>query len=327
MSNLIYISPLDIKGINAVQELGNEQSFLNYLDYVDFHFVFFSALYQSGINSFETELKFLPQELINNPFWRERFHQINDKVYSESLAKSSTILRGNFDIEKDKKFNAPQLEYILNHFSSLFYSFESKIPFVCTQFVQAKDFNFLETRLSNELYSSIINLYSLISSTDVQTIVPQYSVLKKDVKRFEDIATSSAFRQYSESLELLPIEGYSKSLNNDIKNRALRIYNKHTSSLDMKSMTFSFIKSNKKILDLFTNKITSVIGDFVIESFEKVISENRMVHFYDFKEAFILRLFAERINELQKVGGKEAFEKVLNEMKKQPITKAKFHGR
>jgi len=318
MSNLIYISPLDIKGINAVQELGNEQPFLNYLDYVDFHFVFFSALYQSGVNSFETELNFLPQELISNPFWKERFYQINSKVYGESLVKSSTVLKGNFDIEKDKNFKVPQLEYILNHFSSLFYSFETKIPFVCTQFVHSKDFKFLENRLSNELYNSIINLYSLISSTDVQTIVPQYSILKKDIKRFEDIAASSAFRQYSESLELLPFEGFSKNLNNDIKQRAKRLYNKHTSSLDMKSMTFSFIKSNKKVLDLFTNKITSVIGDLIIESFEKIISEKRMVHFYDFKGAFLLRLFAERINELQKVGGKEAFIKVLNEIKNSP---------
>jgi len=318
MKELIYISPLDIKGINAVHDLGNEQPFLEYLDYVDYHFVFFSTLYQSGVNNFETDLNLLPTDLLNNPFWKERFHQLDNKSFEESFVKAGTILKGNFDVEKDKKYNAPQLEYIMNHFTSLFYSFDSKTPFISTQFINVKDFDFLESRFSQELYTSIVNLYSLITTTKIQTIVPQYSVLKKDFKRFEDIANSSLFRNYSESLELLPIEGNSKSLTNDIKKRAIKIYSKHASSLDMKSMTFSFIKSNKKVLDLFTNKITSIIGDFMIESIEKLVSDKKMIHYYDFKDAFILRLFAERIGELQRVGGKEAFDKVLNEIKKSP---------
>jgi len=206
----------------------------------------------------------------------------------------------------------------MNHFTSLFYSLDSKLPFVSTQFINVKDFKFLESRFSQELYASIVNLYSLITATDIQTIVPQYSVLKNDIKRFEDIATSSVFRKYSESLEILPIEGDSKNLAKDIKKRAIKVYNKHASSLDMKSMTFSFIKSNKKVLDLFTNKITSIIGDFFIASIEKLMTEKKMIHYYDLKDAFLLRLFAERIGELQRVGGKEAFEKVLNEIKKSP---------
>jgi len=318
MKDLIYISPLDIKGINAVHDLGNEEAFLEYLEFVDYHFVFFSTLYQSGVNYFETDLKLLPPELLNNPFWKERFYQMDSKSYDESFIKAGIIIKDNFDIEKDKKYNAPQLEYIMNHFTSLFYSLDSKLPFVSTQFISVNDFKFLESRFSQELYTSIVNLYSLITATDIQTIVPQYSVLKNDIKRFEDIATSSAFRKYSEYLELLPINGDSKKLTNEIKKRAIKVYNKHASSLDMKSMTFSFIKSNKKVLDLFTNKLTSIAGDFIIASIEKLMSEKKMIHFYDFKDAFLLRLFAERIGELQRVGGKDAFEKVLNEIKKSP---------
>ena len=318
MKELIYISPLDVEGINAVHDLGNEAPFLEYLDYVDFHYVFFSTLYQSGVNYFETDLDKLPNDILENPFWKERFQQLNKDIFNKSLVKASLVLKDNFDLEKDKTFRAPQIEYLTNHFTTLAYSLDSNTPFVSTQFISSKDFEFLETRLSKELYTAITNLYSLINSENIQTIVPQYSVLKSDLKRFEDIATSSIFRKYSESLRLLPIEGDSKSLTKDIKKKALKVYSKHASSLDMKSMTFSFIKSNKKILDLFTNKITSVIGDFIIDSVEKLVSQKRMIHFYDFKDAFILRLFAERIGELQRVGGKEAFDKVLNEIKKSP---------
>jgi len=316
MKELIYISPLDIDGINAVHDLGNEAPFLEYLDYVDYHFVFFSTLFQSGVNYFETDLDKLPNDLVNNPFWKDKFQQIDTKLYNDSFIKAGVILKDNFDLEKDKAFRAPQFQNVINHFTSLFYSLDSSTPFISTQFISAKDFEFLNTRFSKELYTALTNLYSLISSESIQTVIPQYSVLKKDLKRFEDISTSSIFRNYSETLRLLPMESNSKSLTKDIKKKAIKVYSKHASSLDMKSMTFSFIKSNKKILDLFTNKLTSIMGDFIIESVEKVVSNKRMIHFYDFKDAYILRLFAERIGDLQRTGGKEAFDKVLNEIKK-----------
>lgn len=318
MKGLIYISPLDIEGINAVNEIGNESPFLEYLDYVDYHYVFFSTLYQSGANYFETDLDKLPGDVINNPFWKDKFQQIDKRQYNNSFIKAGIILKNNFDLEEDKIFRSPQFGYINNHLTTLFYSLNSNTPFISTQFIFTKDFEFLKTRLSKELYTALTNLYSLISSESIQTVIPQYSVLKKDLKRFEDISASSVFRNYSEALKLLPIEGDSKSLTKDIKNKAIKVYSKHASSLDMKNITFSFIKSNKKILDLFTNKLTSVLGDVIIESIENAVSNKRMIHFYDFKDAFLLRLFAERIGELQRVGGKETLEKVMNEIKKSP---------
>ena len=182
-------------------------------------------------------------------------------------------------------------------------------------FVTLKDYKLIESRVSKELYQSLLNLNSLINKESVQTVVPRYSILKNDIQRFEDITTSLPFRNYSNSLSQLPLDSNNLTLKNDIKRNALTLYHKNKKSLELNDMTFSIIKSSKKIIDLFSNKVVSAVGDVLIENIENAVSSKRNVSFYDFRDAYMLRLFAKRISELHKTGGKEAFEKVLSEMK------------
>jgi hypothetical protein len=203
MDRIIYISPKDLSGINTISELANSETFLKYLDPIDYHFILFSSLYQSGTDYFQLDRKNLPETIRENPFWKEKFINLDNKVYIDSIIKANKILKSNFDFEADKKFRAPQHINIQNYLSSLFYSTETGIPFVNAEFAESKSFDFLESRLSKELFLAIKNLNSLVISDKISTITPQYSVLKKDVRRFEDIANSTIYLNYSDSLNLL----------------------------------------------------------------------------------------------------------------------------
>jgi hypothetical protein len=315
MKGKIYISPGDLQGIKVVSEMGNSEPFLKYLDEVNYHFLLFSTLYQSGAKLFYVDFEHIPLKLQKHPFWKEKFIQIDETEYYSLKAKSVKILDKNFDRELDKKYNAPQYAYLADHLTTLFYSVKNNIPFLTTQFVNKNDFDFLESRMSKEFYNSIGNLYSLIKSDQVQTIYPQYSVMKKDIRRFEDIVNNSTFEEYNESLLLLEHEEKPEKLIKKIKGKSTKLYNKFSSSLELKDITFSLLKTNKKILDLFTNKATSIIGDFGIEFLEKIVNEKSKIHYYESKENYILRLWADRIGELWKAGGKEDLNKHFDQLK------------
>ena len=81
-------------------------------------------------------------------------------------------------------------------------------------------------------------------------------------------------------------------------------------------MTFSFLKANKKVADLFVNKQTSVFGDFIIDAIEKISSGKRKVNYYKVEEAHYMILWANRIGEMMHKGGKDTLKEFLDEQKK-----------
>jgi hypothetical protein len=71
MDKMIYISPLNLSGINSISELANNDTFLKHLDPIDYHFVLFSSLYQSGANYFQLDINYLPKAIKGNKFWKD----------------------------------------------------------------------------------------------------------------------------------------------------------------------------------------------------------------------------------------------------------------
>lgn len=313
----MFIGSKEIGGLNSISRLSNSPEFLDILEPVDLHFILFSTLYQSGTNYFQLDIKSLPTNILNNPFWKDKFIDIDKKTYERAYLKSSNILNANFDFELDKKYRAPYAIYFQDYFTSLFYSTETGIPFVNPDFADSNSFDFLESRMSKELFVTIKNFNSLIQTNSISTITPQYSVLKKDVRRFEDIVESSLYLNYQNSLILLENETDKiETIKKDIQVNALKLYHKYTNNLDMKNMSFNFIKANKKIADLFLNKSSSIFGDFVIETLEKLTTGNKKINYYKVDEANFMLLWANRIGELMKKGGHAKIDEFLREQEK-----------
>lgn len=311
MDKIIYLSPRDLSGINLVNELGNSDTFVDHLGYVDYHFLLFSTLYQSGAKFIQLEIEELPFTIKNNPFWKEKLIDIEKKTYDKSSLKAKKIVDENLNIELDQTYRAPQYAYLHNYFTNLFYSSETGIPFINVDFVGANSFDFLESRLTKELFHSIKNFNSLIESDTVSTITPQYSILKKDVQLFEDIVTSLSYRNYSNSLGLLTEDPKIEMVKKEIHINALKVYSKYSNHLDLKAATFGFLKFNKKLADLFIGKSASIFGDFLIEMSEKLIGEKRKISYYKIEEAHTMLLWGNRITELINQGGKEKFDEFL----------------
>ena len=88
MSKITYISPLTISGINAITELSNSESQLKYLPPIDFYFLLFSVLYQSGTDFFQLDLNQLPSSITTDPFWKKKFVQTDDRAYKRETDSS-----------------------------------------------------------------------------------------------------------------------------------------------------------------------------------------------------------------------------------------------
>ncbi len=84
----------------------------------------------------------------------------------------------------------------------------------------------------------------------------------------------------------------------DIHSNALKVYSKYAKHLDLRAMTFSFLKATKNVADLFVNKQTSIFGDFIIDAIEKISSGKRRVNYYKVEEAHYMILWANRIGEM-----------------------------
>jgi hypothetical protein len=185
-----------------------------------------------------------------------------------------------------------------------------------TWYVDLKKFDSLQDRLSKELYIAIHNLFSLVKSESVSTIIPQYSVLKKDIKRFEEIANSSLYLKYANSLQLLEESNKIALVKKDIQVNALKVYNKYANHIDLKSMSISFLKFGKKAIDLVSNNITSIIGDYLIDALQQSTSNKRKVYFYNCTDSFYPILYANRIGELQRIVGAEKVSELLKSYQK-----------
>jgi hypothetical protein len=315
MSNLIYISPTDLDEINGLSELRNTGTLAKYLDPIDFHFILFSTLYQSGVSYFQTNEFLLPNTIRKYNFWTNKIIPYDRIAFIHSLERTSSIVKDKIHFAQESPKTKKLQRETISQLSNLFYSFETGSPFLNTNFSLAKHLEHMESRMDKNLYLALLNLSSLIIKEDIQTITPKYSVLKEDIKRFEDIAMSTLFRKYSDSLCLLSDPSKLSVIKKDIKTNSFKLLNKYGHSLNLKETAFSFIKFNKTILDLFVSKIPSTIGDFVIQSLEKMTKEKRKVYFYEVEEVKYWYVFCNLIQDCIKKHGPEKFKTIFEELK------------
>jgi len=288
---------------------------LKYLDPVDYHTALFSTLYQSGVKYFEINIDRLPPVITENEFWKSKIIPWNDTAAEKAYRRALIVLEGRFNHEIDKTYNVPQFRDILDYLFKLFYSMETGTPFINPEYIKAEDFTRLETRMDKGLLHCLKNLNKLIVNEQVQTIVPSYSVLKKDVKRFEDIFHSKPYDHYSKLLQQAPLEQKFQSLKKDINVSAIKLVNKYGNNLSVKETAFSFIKFTKKTIDLFVSKIPSTVGDFVITATENISKEKKRIYFQEVDDAKYSVLLCKRIDEIAKTGNFKTVVGELSELK------------
>lgn len=305
MSKIIFINPIDIEDINVFSYFRNEGIFSKYIDPIDYQFILFSTLYQSGVNYFQTDIRMVPESIIINEFWKNRIIAYDKKIYTNSLLKTNKITKGKFNIEEDGAKTNLLIRETISHFSNFIYSAESGVPFLNTHYYFPKYLEIMKRRIDQDFFAILNNLSSLIKEEGIRTVTPKYSILKNDLKRFEDIANTGLFEKYSKSLNLLTESTKLSTIKKDIAFYSYRLLNKFGSSLNLKDTTLNFIKFNKKILDQFIGKFPSAIGDTIIQSVEKMIQERNKIFFYEIEDVKIHVIFC---NSLQDCIDKHGFD-------------------
>lgn len=315
MNKVIYLSDYILSGINAISSLSNDEEILEHLQPIDHHFTVFSTLYQSGVDYIQVNKSLLPEKILNNPFWGKKLIDTDQDLVERSLTKAFDLLKDNFDHEGDRKFLASQYQSLLSFFSDFFYSTQTGIPFVNPKYSSRENFNSLESRLTKELFHSIDIFFKQSVRDNATGITPQYAAIKNDIKRFQEISESIQYTKYSESLYLLNSDSKIDSVKRNIRSSALKIHSKYANHISLKDIGFAFLKLNKKLLDFFTNKPISIIGDSLISSAEKLSKNERQILYYKVEEAHPEIQFANRFGEFQSKVGSDAAGKVLDKFK------------
>jgi hypothetical protein len=315
VSKVIYLSKNILLGINAISELSNDEKILDHLNPIDHHFALFSTLYQSGVNYIQMDKAVLPKSMRDNPFWSKIFIDTDKNIEKKSVIKALSLLKDNFDHDEDKKYTSSQYINLLTFFSDFFYSTETGIPFVNPMYSESGNFKSLESILSKELFHAIDILYKQTIHDNVTGITPQYSAMKSDIRRFNEITESIQYSKYAESLQLLNEHSKIEEIKKYVKSNALILQTKYASQLSLKDIAFSFIKLNKRLLDLFVSKPISIIGDSLISSVENIVKNGNRIFFYKVEEAHYPIQFAIRFEEYRRKVGKEEAMNLLNEFK------------
>jgi hypothetical protein len=315
MNGIIYLTPKNLAGINEISELSNHEVFLRYLPTIDYHLMLFGTLYQNGARYIQLDLDMLPPHLKCHPFWKDKFMDIDRNLFAKTIKKADKILQVNFNHQLDGTFLSPQLPNMINYFSALFYSSESGIPFINPEYSEFKDFAFLESRFSKELFVSLKNLTSLMQFDSMSSLIPRYSVLNTDIRRFEDIAMSTTYKAYSTSVELLSNASNLEDAKKEVHFNAIKVYNKYANYIDIKSVGFSFIKYSKKLADIFISKPFSIAGDYFIDLLEKTTTGKRKVFFYKADNAHYMILWGNRFGQLMSLAGKDVLDSFLTDIK------------
>lgn len=314
MDKIIYISPEDLGSLTGISNFANSPNIIKLLDPVNYHFILFSTLYQSGANYFQTYREELPTEIKHSNFWNEKLINIDKKAYEIAKSKAVQILDGKLNINLDDA-RGKYLKIVTEiHLANLFYATQTRNSFVSVHNSLESHLDILKKGMDKELWISLKNLSTLIKAESIPTIAPKFSILKNDVKRFEDISYSKLFRDYHKSISLIEHEHISKA-KKEISSMSLRLFNKYGNYLSLNDTVFNFIKFGKKIIDSFISIVPPFVSDFLIASAETMMKNKRTIRFYELKEINYQNILVNRIEEIFKVGGDEKFKEIVEGFK------------
>jgi hypothetical protein len=277
MNKIIFISPEDLGSLKGISSFANAPAITKHLSSIDYHFILFSTLYQSGANHFQISKKVLPELVKESNFWSERVIDIDEKVYYKSKEKVQQILEGKLKFNTNDA-RALYLKIVIEiNLINLFYATQTGNSFISVHNKLDKNLEFVAKEMDKELWLNLKNLAGLIKTENIPTITPKYSLFKRDLKRFEEISNSRLFRNYQSSMSLMDNESNLMKVKKEITTNSLRLFNKYGNYISLTDTTFNLIKFGKKIIDSFVKIIPPFVGDFIIASAETMMKNRRTI--------------------------------------------------
>lgn len=289
----------DIATLKGISNFANSSDMTNLLDPINYHFILFSTLYQSGTNYFQTYKPALPNEIQQSSFWNEKLVDIDNDAYSIAKSKTEKILEGKLNLNLDDPRGKYFKLVIEVHLANLLYATQTGSSFLTVHGSLEEHLPILEKHMEKELWLSLKNLSALIKPEQISTVTPKFTILKDDIKRFEDISYTRLYKNYQDSIGLLEY-GQIDKIKKEISTNSLKLFNKYGNYISLNETAFNLIKFSKKIIDSFAYIAPPFVGDFIISSAEKMMENKKTIQFYNIKELNYENLLVSRIEEKMK---------------------------
>lgn len=262
MEKIIHINNTDLYAINKIDQIGNYEK----PELTNFQYSLFSTMFMSGAEYIELDKSLVHKEILNNPFWKNKFIDGLTPKYLEIINRAAGDLIPHFARDEDNMSIHPYNMILSSYLGNLYYTARTGIPCVMSHFKTEENQSSIQSAVTPQFYQNFINFHKLMRIEDLDTLAPKYSALKKEVRIFEDITASALYRDYQDLHNELKFSDKISLLAKDIKVSTMKIYYKYLGNFDLKKSAFNYIRETKLIgntnLDsnyyLMRKKLTSI---------------------------------------------------------------------
>ena len=261
----------------------------------------YPALIQAGVHRFKVPNDMSHKSIGGNKLVASRIDRVADSDYYDSIRSFEELLR-EFLICDDNAANKMKVFLLANFLVEITMAMKLGTSVVYVLPIpKVEDYYGI---LSLEILMPIGALISKISSVDVLSPIPQFSIIKEDVSNLIEVVEGAHFERYSKAHEVVEYEGGSAQAFQDVACKAIELKDKFDSTLDVKKMAISFLPASSalvdmvsggsgvvgKVLGLISEPLAKYLGDkssIIIYDYAKLHGEFLTAHYRALKEAQI----------------------------------------
>lgn len=305
MSNRrLYVSPYLIGQMSVVEEISNEDIFIEALNIpqINTYAITFDYLVQCGvdvfaINSKENYENFFSdkhEKRLNN-FLKEKTISISEKKVQNALKSIEDIFQyylpeNYYKEEKYREvFSIKTLLQDIMIASSTGTSLFRKVSTITQDLEKSKEV------IPLELFLPIKYLINSICQDTIDLPNTKHFLSNEDFKRFENVFKEKTFLDYKTAHSSLDNEEINKSTAlSNIQKNSVNLYRKHNGLINIKKSILTTLSVTPKIVDVTFGKIPGTVADLASKLLSNFIDTKRRIVIYDY-EPIYNEIFLERV--------------------------------
>ncbi len=285
MSRKIIITPYELGGLAAFNDVLNMPQLKGDLPQIDFPHILFSAVTISGVN-----------QILSFDFPKESNTKLIKRLVSES--EKEKWQKANEKVNELMEFYHPGIdkeEYSSASYrlSNLLFAMETKSSIL--QMFRSNLFGDLD-KLNPEVAIPISAIEKSIQHANAQLPVIKYDINKIEVERLFEVLESKEFSFYQEAQEEISLMG---NLNHKAIDRIEKtgkdFYRSNLSTIDIKESMINSIPLTSKVVELFLGKLPGFFTEFFSKILSDYLKENKSLVVYDCSN-IITEQLTKRIN-------------------------------
>lgn len=157
----------------------------------------------------------------------------------------------------------------------------------------------LEGKYEPDFILSLTNLFSCISTINIESPMPIFTYEKQDIKIFEEILTSDLFDKYVLSQKELDNKNNKIAEVKDyIKSTSINIIKMFKQKIYLKESIIKLVDISDKFVSLFGNNVTSFLSNGLRNELEKLVNSKKRIVIYNFNH-IVDELIIQRIKRLK----------------------------